>query len=96
MEVPPQEDLEEEKNLLEFGLEAISVYLPDLELLACCKIFSTREKDLQDLERFEILDKCNKVKLLKMVEEYKSYLLNPTNPDLNVHQLDRIFSEREI
>ncbi|MEN1970109.1 DUF6036 family nucleotidyltransferase [Lentibacillus sp. N15] len=103
MEVPPLEDFEfrntkDQKSLyeLEVGFEAIRVFLPNLELLACCKIFSTRLKDLRDLEEMSILDNCNKDKLLGMVEEYKQNLLNPANPDLNVHQLDRIFEQKGI
>lgn len=98
MEVPPLEDLENEKSLyeIEADFEAIKVYLPNLELLACCKIFSTRDKDLKDLENTTILEKCDKEYLISLVEEYKLYLLNPSNPDLNVHQLNRIFGEKGI
>lgn len=98
MEVPPLEDFENNNELikLDYDFEYIEVYLPKLELLACTKIFSTRVKDLEDLEHYNILEKCDKIKLLKMVEEYKRYLLNPSNPDLNVHQLNRILKEKGI
>lgn len=98
MEVPPLEDFRNKDSIyeIEMDFKAIRVYLPNLELLACCKIFSTREKDLKDLENTAILTKCNKEKLMTMVEEYKLYLLNPSNPDLNLHQLDRILNEKGI
>lgn len=98
MEVPPMEDFENQDFLYEVdaGFEAIRVYLPNIELLACSKIFSTREKDLYDLKDTKLLEKCDKEYLMSLVEEYKQYLLNPANPDLNVHQLDRIFKEKGI
>lgn len=93
MEVPPLEDLDDQNSHfeIEVGFEAIRVFLPNLELLACSKIFSTRGKDLSDLENTSILEYCNKDRLMSMVEEYKQYLLNPSNLNLNVHHLNRIF-----
>ena len=38
--------------------EAIKIYVPSIELLACSKIFSTREKDLRDLKETDILNLC--------------------------------------
>lgn len=98
MEVPPLEDLGDHEKLimLDNDFEVIKVYIPKIELLACTKIFSDRGKDLEDLENYKILENCNKEKLLEMVEEYKVNLLNPTNPDLNVHQLDRLLKEKGI
>lgn len=98
MEVPPMEDFKDKDSLFELDVNfsAIRVYVPSIELLACCKIFSTREKDLIDLKETSILENCNKEKLMKMIEEYKEYLLNPSNPDLNLHELDNIFKEKGI
>lgn len=98
MELPPMEDFKEEESLHELGLEYenIRVYLPSIELLACCKIFSKRQKDLNDLTDTLLLDKCNKEILLEMVEDYKENLLNPSDPDINVHQLAHIFEQKGI
>ncbi|MFD2762422.1 DUF6036 family nucleotidyltransferase [Lentibacillus juripiscarius] len=98
MEVPPSEDfrIEEHRFELDAGFSNIRVYVPEIEMLACAKIFSTREKDLIDLKETTILDNCDKGKLLRMVEEYRGYHTYPENPDLNVHQLFHIFSEKRI
>lgn len=98
IEVPPLEDFRNKDLLFELDVNfsAIRVYVPSIELLACCKIFSTREKDLVDLKETPILEKCDKEKLMKMVEEYKEYLLNPSNRDLNLYELDRILKEKGI
>ena len=76
--------------------EAIKVYVPSIELLACSKIFSTREKDLRDLKETDILNFCNLEKLLDMVEEYKGYMINPDNSDTNVHHLEEALKEKGI
>jgi hypothetical protein len=65
-------------------------------MLACCKIFSKREKDLIDLINTDLLVSCDKEKLLKMIDEYKDYLLNPNDPDINFRQLDNIFTRKGI
>lgn len=98
MEVPPLEDLKEKTNLYEIqqDFSNIKLFVPDIEILACCKIFSKRQKDLEDLEKTPLLDACDKGKLLGLVEEYKMELLNPNDPDINVHQLDNIFLKRRI
>ncbi|MBP1968360.1 hypothetical protein J2Z83_000452 [Virgibacillus natechei] len=98
MEVPPLEDLKEKDNLYEIhqDFSDINLFVPNIEILACCKIFSKRQKDLDDLENTPLLDACDKGKLLEMVNEYKVELLNPNDPDLNVHQLDNIFRQRSI
>jgi Nucleotidyltransferase of unknown function (DUF6036) len=58
MEVPPMEDFKKKDSLFELDVDfsAIRVYVPSIELLACCKIFSTREKDLIDLKETSILE----------------------------------------
>ena len=62
--------------------------------LACSKIFSTREKDLKDLQETDILNMCDREKLMGMVEEYKGYMINPNNLDVNVHKLALILKKR--
>src|SRR5690625_1015729 len=98
MEVPPHEDFVDPENYTELDLEfkAIKVLLPSIELLACTKIFTKRGKDLEDLENTDILVRCDKEKLLAMVEEYQMNLLNPSDPFLNYHELDRLFKEKGI
>lgn len=97
MELPPLEDFKKSCMFkLDVDFTSIEVYVPDIELLACSKIFSAREKDLIDLEKTIILESCNKEKLLDMVNEYKMYLLNPDNSNLNLYSLTRIFEEKGI
>jgi len=98
MELPPMEDFKKTElfKLEGIDFEAIKVYVPSIELLACSKIFSTREKDLRDLKETDILHLCDIKKLLGMVEEYKNYMVNPDNPDTNVHQLEEILKEKGI
>ena len=98
MEFPPLEDFKKKElyKLEGIDFEAIKIYVPSIELLACTKIFSTREKDLRDLKETAILELCSVEKLLDMVTEYKNYMINPNNPDINVHQLEGILKEKEI
>ncbi|GLC90345.1 DUF6036 family nucleotidyltransferase [Lysinibacillus piscis] len=98
VEVPPIEDFREQEKfrIEDAGFEHIKVFVPMIELLACTKIFSKREKDLQDLQDTDLLDICNKEKLLAMVNEYKDYLINPNDPDLNYHQLLRILKQKGL
>jgi len=96
-EVPPKEDFKGE-DLFEFNRdwENIRVFFPSLELLACTKIFSKRQKDLEDLRETNILEKCDIDKLLKLVEDYRPYVLNPDHPDLNLHVLSDILKEKGL
>jgi len=93
MELPPMEDFKKTElfKLEGIDFEAIKIYVPPIELLACTKIFSTREKDLRDLKETDILNLCCIEKLLDMVEEYKGYMINP---DTNVHQLKEVLKEK--
>lgn len=96
MELPPMEDLREDNRQLDIGFEALRIFLPSIELFACAKIFSKREKDLDDLENTDLLNACDMEKLMPMVEEYKGYVLNPNDPDINVHQLFAILAKKGI
>lgn len=98
VEVPPMEDFKDKEKLKieDAGFQCIEVFVPTIELLACTKIFSKREKDLQDLRDTDLLAICNKEELIEMVDEYKDYLLNPNDPDLNYHQLVHIFEQKGI
>ncbi len=98
VEVPPMEDFRDKEKLkIEgTGFQCIEVYVPTVELLACTKIFSKREKDLQDLQDTDLLLICDKDTLMEMVDEYKDYLINPNDPDLNYHQLVHIFKQKGI
>nr|WP_239584843.1 DUF6036 family nucleotidyltransferase [Chryseomicrobium aureum] len=98
MEVPPAEDFKERDR---FRLEGtrfthIDVYVPSIELLACSKIFSRREKDLKDLEETDLLELCDLDSLFELVEEYKDFLLNPNDPNSNHHQLKEILKRKGI
>ncbi|MGG1573233.1 DUF6036 family nucleotidyltransferase [Fictibacillus sp. NRS-1165] len=99
MEVPPMEDFRDTESLFKIDsaeFSAINVYVPTIEMLACTKIFSKREKDLFDLRETQILESCNLEKLLFMVEEYRGYVTNPNHPDLNLHQLVDIIKEKVV
>ncbi|GEL78715.1 DUF6036 family nucleotidyltransferase [Tenuibacillus multivorans] len=97
-EVPPLEDYTNIDFLYEINAEFdnLRIFVPDIELLACFKIFSSREKDLIDLKETDILKQCNKEKLIGLVDEYKQYILKLDNPDLNLHQLFHILKEKGI
>ncbi|MED4553897.1 DUF6036 family nucleotidyltransferase [Lysinibacillus capsici] len=98
IEVPPPEDFRDmEKYKLETNtLDNIEVFVPSFELLACTKLFSKRQKDLDDLEQTDLLNVCNKEALLELVEDYKGYVVNPEHPDWNYKKIDDIFSVRSI
>lgn len=88
MELPPMEDFEGNKYEVDScNFTAIRLFVPTIELLACTKIFTKREKDLKDLEETNILKLCDKDVLKEMINEYKEYLINPTDPDLNLHKI---------
>ncbi|WP_313635347.1 DUF6036 family nucleotidyltransferase [Exiguobacterium sp.] len=94
---PPREDFRDDdyRYKIEGLFEAIDVYVPNIELLACTKIFSSREKDLRDLENTDLLNLCNKNKLIELVDEYISNMPS-RDPSSNVHDLSRIFQEKGI
>lgn len=98
IDVPPMEDFKDGEKFEISGDEFtnIRVFVPTIELLACAKIFSTRAKDLEDLKNSDILNLCNKEKLLEMIEEYKQYALNVDNPFLNLRDLECIFHEKGL
>lgn len=98
MTLPPMEDFQEEesKHQLDADFEAIRVFVPTPELLACSKIFTGREKDLQDLEESSLLDLCDIDKLLEMVQEYKSYMSNPNDKNQNVFELSDILQRKGL
>jgi hypothetical protein len=97
IDLPPIEDFKDgEKFKIDSDFQAIKVYVPSIELLACTKIFSKREKDLRDLKETSVLNMCDKYKLMKMVEEYKENMFNPNDMDVNVHELTNILEEKGI
>lgn len=98
VEVPPIEDFREGENLFELNTEFVNlkVFVPSIELLACTKIFSRRQKDLLDLQNTKILDMCDKEKLLTLVDEYKHYVMNLNDPDLNFYQLMNILEKKGL
>lgn len=96
-DLPPIEDflLKGKKfRLNNLNLANITVYVPTPEMLACTKIFSTRPKDLYDLERSEVLDVCDLNVLRNLIDDYKLYMQNPNDMNMNVHQIERIISDR--
>lgn len=97
-ELPPREDYIPGETIfeLDLDLDALKVYVPSIEILACTKLFSKREKDYLDLKNTNILNQCDKETLLDMVEEYKPYMLNPEDTAYNVHELLHFFEERGI
>lgn len=91
-ELPPIEDFKKEDMIeVDLEFESIKVFVPSIEMLACTKIFTKREKDLLDLEGY-ILEHCDKELLLHMIEDYKRYALNLDDPDLNVHEVLNILN----
>jgi len=98
VEVPPMEDFRDHPHIkVETELlKAIEIFVPTIELLACTKIFSRRGKDYDDLMYTDILNACDKEVLMEKVDEYKDFLVNPNDPDLNYYQLQNIMRERGI
>lgn len=95
--LPPPEDLTEpEKQRLIEGFRIIRPHLPTPELLACCKIFSDREKDLLDVTQSGLLSICDKGKLIELIEEYREYVLNPYNPNHHFSQVIRMLRNDEL
>lgn len=97
-ELPPKEDyiIDDTLHKIDVDFEAIEVYVPSIEMLACTKLFSKREKDFNDLSQTNILNRCDKNALLELVEEYKLYMLNPEDKSINVHDLFHFFELRGI
>lgn len=97
-ELPPKEDYIPGKTIfkLNLELEALTLYVPSIEILACTKLFSKREKDYDDLMKTDILNQCDRERLEDLVEEYKPYMLNPDDTAYNVHELLHFFEIRGI
>lgn len=94
-EFPPIEDFKEkQKYIVEAPFTNLKVYVPTPELLACTKIFSKRPKDLFDLEQSNLLDLCDTDILYELINEYKSYMVNSEDRDMNVYQIERILEQR--
>jgi len=88
VDFPPIEDLENDALFeIDNNFRAIRISVPSIEMLAISKMFSKREKDLRDLETSELLSLCDAEKLTALIEEYKSYLTNPEDGNLNVNNL---------
>jgi hypothetical protein len=51
---------------------------------------------LEDLEESLILEKCDLEKLMKMIDEYTQYLLNPSNCFMDLHELEHILNEKGL
>lgn len=98
IEVPPLQDIDElgKRKITINTLDNIEVFVPSNELLACTKLFSRRQKDLDDLEQTDLLNVCNKEELQTLVEDYALYIVNPEHPDWNYHKINDIFALRGI
>lgn len=96
IQMPPSEDFVDQPLKIDIDFEAIEVYVPKVELLACTKLFSKRQKDLNDLLESDLLLLCDKDELITLVEDYKQYFIFIDHPDVNVHQLDNILKQKGI
>lgn len=65
--------------------------IPTIEYLAVSKIFTTRQEDEDDLVGEKLLAHCNPELLSAILFDYKGFILNPNNPDLNFNSLKSIF-----
>lgn len=86
VEIPPIEEIKfKDEDTIYYS--NLTIYIPTIEYFALTKLFSTRLKDEDDLINSRILDVCDKVELLELIDDYKRYLLNPNNLDYNFHNL---------
>lgn len=79
MELPPMEDVHEDKEILNVHFENITVEIPSPELLIISKLFSTRptRKDVEDVLNSGILDHADINKLTALYREYQEYTFLP-------------------
>lgn len=88
MEVPPPEDRVDINVFIEYS--NLKVFLPSPEMLVISKLSTKRSKDEVHLTKTNILEKCNLKELREMAAEYKDYVINPDDPDLNFNSLEKI------
>ncbi|MFW7364327.1 DUF6036 family nucleotidyltransferase [Vagococcus fluvialis] len=93
VEIPPIEEIEFHETLRYSNL---TVSIPTIEYLAISKIFTTRQKDEDDLVDEKLLAYCDPELLSEMLIDYKGFVLNPQNPDLNFNSLKNVFDSYGI
>lgn len=93
VEIPPIEEIEFHETLRYSNL---TVSIPAIEYLAISKIFTTRQKDEDDLVDEKLLAHCDPELLSEMLIDYKGFVLNPQNPDLNFNSLKNVFDSYGI
>lgn len=78
----------------ELNYSNLTVYVISWEDLAIMKFYSTREKDLQDLKQFILLQIYDFSKLKFRLDYYRAdYIFDIDNPDLNLNQYAQILVE---
>lgn len=78
----------------ELNYSNLTVLVLSWEDLAIMKFYSTREKDLQDLKNFILLNIYDFAKLKTRLEYYKAdYIFDIDNPDLNLNHYINILGE---
>lgn len=78
----------------ELNYSNLTVLVLSWEDLAIMKFYSTREKDLQDLNTFILPNIYNFAKLKTRLDYYKAdYIFDIDNPDLNLNQYYSILGE---
>lgn len=85
IEIPPPEEIKFAETL---RFSNLNVHIPTIEYFALSKLFSTRQKDEEDLKETGILKHSNIPELVNMIDDYKDYVLNPNNKDYNFHNFD--------
>lgn len=93
VEIPPIEEIKFHETLKYSNL---TVSIPTIEYLAISKIFTTRQKDEDDLVDEKLLEHCDPELLSEMLIDYKGFVLNPKNPDLNFNSLKSVFDSYGI
>lgn len=93
VEIPPIEEIEFRETLKYSNL---TVSIPTIEYLAISKIFTTRQKDEDDLVDEKLLEHCDRELLSEMLIDYQGFVLNPKNPDLNFNSLKCVFDSYGI
>ncbi|WP_020006237.1 DUF6036 family nucleotidyltransferase [Salinicoccus albus] len=93
LETPPPEDMEEAHTV---RFSNLTIHYPSIEDFALSKLMTTRGKDDNDLRNYPILDSCDIDELKCRIKEYRTYTLNPNNPDYNFANLDEYLKVRGI
>lgn len=67
---------QKEYNLFDDGYTNIEVVLPSVEMWVCLKALTNRDKDFKDIMDSGVLDFCDHVRTIELINEYKGDTMN--------------------